>query len=450
MILKKTETTALVPSQAKKDAAKLEYQPLLPRLREMDVETRLEALQWLTDEQAIAMLHTWKEWARPEQLPPAGDWRYWMIQAGRGFGKTRSGAEWIRDQVENHGRRRIALVGRTAADVRDTMVEGESGLLACFPPWNKPIYEPSKRRVTFSSGAIATTYSGEEPDQLRGPQHDCGWCDELAAWKYADAWDQFLFGLRLGTDPRCVITTTPRPVKLIRELLADPHIVITRGSTFDNRENLAPAFADAILKKYEGTRLGRQEIYAELLNDNPNAMWKRKDIDDRRLHKVPDGVELIRIVVGVDPAVTSKESSDHTGIIVAAEGSDGHYYVLADYTIKDTPKKWCEEAIKAYETWEADRIIGEVNNGGDLIQTVLESIKPDLPYSAVRASRGKVVRAEPISALYEQGKVHHIGSFATLEDQMCDWMPGEDSPDNMDALVWALTELHGDGDVLVA
>jgi len=423
---------------------------VIPKLRDLDPGFVDEFLDSLSDEQALAILYSWEEWARPEQLAPPGSWRYWLIQAGRGFGKTRAGAEWIRDEVTNHKRQRVALIGRTAADVRDTMIEGESGLLSVFPPWQKPKYEPSKRRVTFHTGAIGIAYSGEEPDQLRGPQHDLGWCDELAAWKYEDAWDQFLFGLRIGKDPRCCITTTPRPVKIIRDLLKDVNTIVTRGSTYDNAHNLAPAFLDAIVKKYQGTRIGRQELNAELLEDNPDALWQRKNIDDHRLHKIPDGVNLTRIVVGVDPAVTSNKKSDDTGIVSAAKGDDGHYYVLADDTMKDTPKKWCEQAIKSYHTWEADRIIGEVNNGGDLVQTVLESIDHEIPYSAVRASRGKAVRAEPISSLYEKGLVHHIGNFASLEDQMCDWMPGEKSPDNMDALVWALTELSESTDVLVA
>jgi len=421
------------------------------RLRELEPEAIQSALKLLTPAQALAFLYDWDEWARPSQLYPEGkDWRYWLIKAGRGFGKTRTGAEAVKKVVYSGEAKRIALIGRTAADVRDTMIEGESGLLSVFPPWDQPVYVPSKRRVTFSNGAIATTYSAEEPDMLRGPQHDYGWCDELAAWNYPEAWDQFLFGLRLGRNPRAVITTTPRPTPIIKDLVKDPLTIVTNGSTYENIANLAPAFVSAIIKKYEGTRLGRQEINAEILEDNPDALWQRSMLDDLRLRAVPDMVQLIEVVVGVDPAVTSKQTSDSTGIVVAAKGSDGHYYVLNDATMHDTPKKWASAAIHQFHLWEADRIIGEVNNGGDLVKEVIEAVDHQVPFRGVRASRGKVTRAEPVSALYEKGLVHHIGMFHKMEDEMCDWTPGQKSPDRMDALVWALTELMGATDILIA
>ncbi|PZN08384.1 MAG: ATP-binding protein [Bacillota bacterium] len=396
----------------------------------------------LSDEEAEALLYDWRFWARPKQLPPEGPWRIWLILAGRGFGKTRTGAEWVREQVERHGRRRIAIVGRTAADVRDVMVEGESGILSISPPWFRPVYEPSKRRLTWPNGAIATLYSADEPDLLRGPQHDAAWADELAAWRRPEAWDNLMFGLRLGPDPRVVVTTTPRPVKIIRDLLQDPTCVVTRGSTYENAANLAPAFLEQIISRYEGTRLGRQELYGEVLDDVPGALWQRKRIDELRVREAP---ELVRVVVAIDPAVTSEEGSDETGIVVAGRGVDGHAYVLADRSCRMSPDGWARRAVKAYYDFDGDRIVGEVNNGGDLVETVIRTVDPKVPYKAVRASRGKAVRAEPVAALYEQGKVHHVGTFEHLEDQLCQITPdgyqGAGSPDRADALVWALTEL---------
>lgn len=342
--------------------------------------------------------------------------------------------------MENGKAHRIALVAPTAADARDTMVEGESGILAISPPWNRPMYEPSKRRLTWPSGAIATLFSAEEPERLRGPQHDTAWCDEIAAWKYPqETWDMLQFGLRLGDDPRCAITTTPRPIPLVRDILNNPSTAVTKGSTYDNISNLAPAFIEVIISRYEGTRLGRQELNAEILDDNPEALWTRDVIENNRVTKAS---EMVRIVVGVDPAVTSSSSADDTGIVVAGVDEKHHYYVLGDYTTHATPKKWAHEVIAAYYKHSADRVIGEVNNGGELVEYTLRTIDPMVSYRSVRASRGKQLRAEPVSALYEQGKVHHVGSFPALEDQMCEWVPGEGkSPDRVDALVWALSEL---------
>jgi len=401
---------------------------------------RQKILSDISDDELPKLEYDWKFWARPNQLAPKGDWQYWLLLAGRGYGKTKTGAEWIRERVESTNARRIALVAPTAADARDTMVEGESGILSVCPPWNRPVYEPSKRRLTWPNGAIALLFSAEEPDRLRGPQHDTAWCDEIAAWKYPDrTWDMLQFGLRLGDDPRAAITTTPRPIPLVKALLNDPNTHVTRGSTYENLSNLAPAFIEVIISRYEGTRLGRQELNAEILDDNPDALWTRQMIEDARVSKVPN---LLRIVVGVDPAVTSNEASADTGIVVAAVDEHGEYYVLGDYTIHATPKKWAQEIIAAYYKHSADRVIGEVNNGGELVEYTLRTIDPNVSYRSVRASRGKQTRAEPISALYEQGKVHHVGSFPALEDQMCDWVPGEgSSPDRVDALVWALSEL---------
>jgi predicted phage terminase large subunit-like protein len=409
-------------------------------------------LKRTSDRELEAIEHDWGWWGRPNQQAPKGDWRTWLLLAGRGFGKTRSGAECIRDQVIHHRRRRIALVAPTAADARDVMVEGESGLLAIGPPQQRPQYEPTKRRLTWPNGAIATTYSADEPERLRGPQHDAAWCDEIASWRYPEAWDMLMFGLRLGNDPRAVVTTTPKPVKIIRELLTDPTTVVTRGSSYENRANLADAFFAQIVRKYEGTRLGRQELNAELLDDVPGALWNRARLEELRWPVYKAVPELTRIVVAIDPAVSSGEDANETGIVVAGKDAGGRGFVLADRSGHYTPTEWAQLAIALYRQHKADRIVAEVNNGGQMVENTIRMISPDgpnIPYTAVYASRGKVVRAEPVAALYEQepGRVFHVGAFPTLEDQMCGFTTDLDrksakfSPDRVDALVWAFTEL---------
>lgn len=413
---------------------------LAERLAALPGEQLQAAIETLTDDEAAALLYDWKFWARPSQLPPPGDWRVWLILAGRGFGKTRTGAETVIDRVRRGVSKRVGLIAPTAADARDVMVEGESGILACSPPDFRPLYEPSKRRLTWPNGAVATLFSAEEPDRLRGPQHDFIWADEPAAWKYPETWDMAMFGLRLGTNPQVVATTTPRPTRLIRDLVADPGTVVTRGTTYENARNLAPAFLSAIVKKYEGTRLGRQELNGEILDDNPGALWSRNVIEALRVREHPP---LLRIVVGVDPAVTSDPKSDETGIVVAGVDAAGHYYVLADASLQGTPLTWATAVKRVYDQYRADRVVAEKNNGGELVEANLRTVDRTLSYRGVWASRGKQTRAEPISSLYEQGKVHHVGTFPLLEDQMCDWAPdsGDPSPDRMDALVWAMTEL---------
>lgn len=392
----------------------------------------------LSDAECEALLYDWPTWARPNQLAPSGEWRTWLLLAGRGFGKTRTGAEWVRSITDTVGR--IALVGPTASDVRDVIVEGESGILACCPASNRPIYEPSKRRLTWPNGAIATTYSADEPDRLRGPQHGAAWCDELAAWRYPEAWDMLQMGLRLGRDPRCVVTTTPRPTAIVRALLADPTTATTRGSTYDNKANLPGAFMRQILARYEGTRLGRQELHAEVLTDTPGALWTLGLIDQHRVRSHP---ELRRVVVAVDPAASSGSDSDETGIIVAGLGVDGHGYILADGSKRDTPRGWAEQAIAYYHRYSADVIVAEANQGGEMVRHVLATVDSSAHVRMVHASRGKYTRAEPVSSLYERGMIHHVGSYAMLEDQMASWVPGQaaGSPDRMDAMVWAITEL---------
>jgi len=409
-----------------------------------DPRTRDELLSALDPYELVTFLYDWRLWARPSQRPPPGDWRTWLLMAGRGFGKTRSGAEWVRLQVEEGRSQRIALVGPTANDVREVMIEGESGLLAVCNPKFRPLYESSRRRLTWPNGALAIGYSADEPDRLRGPQHDAAWCDELATWRYPDAWDNLQFGLRLGDDPRIVVTTTPKPVRLIRTLVEDPNVIVSRGSTRENRKHLAAAYLRNIIKRYEGTRLGRQEIEAELLDDVAGSLWSRERIESARVTVAP---EFARVVVAIDPAMSAGARSDETGIIVAGRGIDGLAYVLEDGSDRLRPQDWARRAVALYRRFQADRVIGEANNGGDLVEATLRAVDRDVSYKAVRASRGKVTRAEPVAALYEQGRVKHRGTFAQLEDQMCAFTADFDaktagySPDRVDALVWALTEL---------
>ena len=406
-----------------------------------------------TEADAEALDYNWRFWARPNQLPPPGDWTTWLILAGRGFGKTRTGAEWLRANVEGDtpltappgGGRRLALVGQTEDEVRDVMIEGESGLINSSPPDWRPKWEPSKRLLTWPNGALGKTFFATEPEKLRGPQHDLAWADELAKWKHAQAtWDQLQFGLRLGDRPRQCVTTTPRPIPTLRAILADPGTVVSQGTSDENRANVAPAFYEHITKKYRGTRLGRQELNAELLEDVPGALWARARIEDNRVAEAPD---LQRIVVAIDPAGSSSEDADETGIIVAAKGVDGHAYVLEDLSLKASPDGWGRAAVDAYKRWEADRVIAEFNYGGEMVEHVIRTVDPNVSYRAVRATRGKVTRAEPVAALDEQGRVHHVGAFPELEDQMCAFTSDFDktnagfSPDRVDARVWALTEL---------
>ncbi len=350
------------------------------------------------------------------------------------------GAEWVRAQVKS-GSRNIALVGATAADVRDTMIEGPAGILSVCPPWEQPVYERSKRRLTWPNGAIATSYSADEPNRLRGHNSDAAWADELAAWRKPDAWSMLRLGLRSGENPQCVVSTTPRPIKIIKDLIKDPSCVVTRGSTFSNQENLAAGFFEDIISQYEGTRLGRQEIYAEVLEDMQGALWTHEMFETTRVKQAQSPHE--RIVVAVDPAVTSGDSADLTGIIVVSKSRQGHGYVREDLTCKASPNEWAKIVVEAYHKYKADRIVAEVNNGGDMVESVIRTVDPHVAYSKVHATRGKLIRAEPVAALYEQKKMHHVGVFPELEDECCDYVPGvsKKSPDRMDALCWAVHEL---------
>jgi len=402
----------------------------------------------LDDQTKAQLKYHWPFWARPDQLPPAGEWTTWLLLAGRGFGKSRSGAEWVRQMAYENPGCRIALVAETAADARKVMVEGESGILSISPPEFMPDYSPANRQLTWPNGSIAFTYNATQPDQLRGPQHHFAWCDEIAKWQYMqDSWDQLQFGLRLGQNPKQVVTTTPRPLPLIRKLINDPDTVVTRGRTYDNAANLAGPFLKQIEERYGGTRLGRQELEGEVLEDVPGALWTRESIDLNRRPEAP--LELQRIIVAVDPATSSEEGSDETGIVCVGIGRDddgyNRGYVLADRSVRGSPDVWAKRAVSVYREFGADRIVAEKNQGGEMVESVIRSVDRNVPISLVHASRGKLVRAEPISALYEQNRVHHIGRFDELEDQMCtfsaDYDRANGSPDRMDALVWGLSFL---------
>jgi predicted phage terminase large subunit-like protein len=393
-----------------------------------------------------ALSDDWASKARPEQLPPPGNWSIWVYLAGRGAGKTRAGAGWVHDLARDPIR--IALVAATAADARSVMVEGDSGVLRTAPSYNRPTYESSRRRITWPSGAEATLFSAEEPDRLRGPQFHAAWCDELAAWERdQETWDMLQFGLRLGKHPRVFISTTPRPTKLLKSILARVglDVAMTRGTTFDNRENLAPSFFSQIISRYEGTRLGRQELDAELLEDVEGALWSRSMIEQCRID--PGAIPVfVRVAIAVDPAVSTTERSDETGIIVAALGKDRLGYVLADHSGKYSPDGWAAKVNQLYKYHRVDRVIYEKNQGGDLVANTLKTVNPHMPLRPVHASRGKILRAEPVAALYEQNKVRHVGAFPQLEDQMCEFAAGSSgSPDRLDALVYALSNLIIEG-----
>lgn len=377
----------------------------------------------------------------PAEMLSNPDVNIWLILAGRGYGKTRTGAETARWLNDYAGYKNGLIVGRTAGDVRDTMIQGVSGLMSVYPPWNQPVYEPSKRLITFPTGGIAILRSADEPDQMRGPNTDWVWGDEIAAWRYTDAYDQIQFGNRIGEKPLQFYTTTPRPTPLIREMANSSNVITRRGSMFENIDNLAPSAVRELLKKYEGTRLGRQELYAEILDDTPGALWKRITLERAYTTTIP---EMKRIVVAVDPAITSGDESNETGIIVCGLGADGRGYILDDLSLRGSPDEWARKAVFAFDQWQANTIVAEDNQGGEMVEYTLKTIDKRVPVKRVRAKRGKYLRAEPIAALYEQGKVKHYGIFATLEDQMCTWVTGEDSPDHLDAAVHGLSELMTD------
>ena len=431
-------------------------------LRELPPAKVKELFLKLGPDKVDELQHDWMFWARDNQLEPQGsDWNNWVLSCGRGFGKTRVGAEWVREQVKQ-GHKRIACVASTNSDIERVMVKGESGFLnVCwkgdkthkgkdmgFPEWS-----PTKRSLTWANGAKVEFYSAEEPERLRGPQFSAAWCDELAAWnKDIDTWAMLQFCLRLGKHPRVCVTTTPKPTKLMRELLKNPKSIVTNGSTFDNAANLADTYLVAVRDQYENTRLGRQELYAEVLEEAEGALWTSETLEAAAI-KHEDVPDLTRIVVALDPAVTANAESDMTGIIVAGIDINGIAYVLGDYTDKLSPQGWAEKAIKLYHQYEADRIVAEVNQGGDMVKLTIHNIDDSISYKAVRASRGKYARAEPVSALYERGLVKHVvnppdgANLNELETQYRTWEPlGRiGSPDRLDAAVWAITDLSLNG-----
>jgi phage terminase large subunit-like protein len=404
----------------------------------------------LSPADAEALLADWPLWARAEQLPPGGAWTTWLMLGGRGAGKTRAGAEWVRGMALGRppfaaaAIGRIALVGETYADAREVMVEGVSGILAVHPRAERPEWQPTRRRLEWPNGAVAQVFSAQDPEGLRGPQFGAAWSDEVGKWPDADAvWDMLQFTLRLGDRPRNMVTTTPRNVALLKRLVADARTAVTRMATVENAANLAPGFLETVVGRYEGTRLGRQELGGEFVEDRDDALWSRDGIDRDRVAAAP---EMSRVVVAVDPPATSGARSAACGIVAAGLGVDGRGYVLSDRTLpRATPRAWAERAIALYHAVGADRLIAEVNQGGEMVETVIREADPTVPVTAVRASRGKWTRAEPVALLYSQGRVAHVGVHAELEDQMCNFAPagtaGGVSPDRIDALVWAISAL---------
>lgn len=424
-------------------------------LRDLPDDEVASILKQLGPKKAAELQHDWGFWARPEQLEPDGNWNTWVALAGRGWGKTRAGAEWVRHRIRS-GDKIVHCVAPTKGDVRRVMVEGDSGLLnVCWEGDETyrgkhigfPVWSPTNNSLTWENGAKAVFFSAEDPERLRGPQAYSAWCDELCAWRNAqDTWDMMMFGLRLGRHPKVFVTTTPKTTKLIRTILNDENTVVSKGSTYDNAANLAGTFLDAVRKTYEGTRLGRQELYAEILDEASGALWNRGLLAKCEVEKdqVPT---LNRIVVAIDPAVTANAESDMTGIIVAGVDVNGTAYVLEDHTGRYTPQQWASKAIQLYRDHLADRIVAERNQGGDMVRHTLHTEDETVPVKLVHASRGKMARAEPVSALYEQGKVKHVRGLNDLEDQMVQWEPlgSIGSPDRLDALVWAITDLSLNG-----
>ncbi|MFN7226867.1 MAG: phage terminase large subunit [Holosporales bacterium] len=404
-------------------------------------DAELEAfLNSLSDDAVLYLQHCWPFWARQSQMPPQdNDWYAWVIMAGRGWGKTRTGAEFIHAYAAAHPGSRLALVGETSADARGVMIEGESGLMATAKPWMKPIFQPSLRRLVWPNNTIAEYFSAEEPDQLRGPQFHAAWCDEVAKWYYPASLDNLLLSVRLGQRPCILATTTPRKSRTLRNLLAMPRVFVQQGKSRDNAANLPDAFLEQLEQTYAGTRIGKQELEGILLSDNLHCLWQLDSIAAHRVSAAPDD---LRVVIGVDPAV----GPGTTGIIaVGLCISNGHAYVLEDASTAASPDTWARRVLQLYRKYKAFRIVAEVNNGGKLVEEMLRTVAAGEPIAlrAVHASAGKIPRAEPVAALYEQGRVHHVGILEKLEEEMTDYSaaPGQASPDRMDALVWAMTDL---------
>lgn len=388
-----------------------------------------------------ALASTWEQTRRPNQVPPEGRWLVWYIQAGRGWGKTRTGAEWLYERSKHVPR--LAIVAESFGEARDTCMEGESGLKTLHPDVQ---FNRSLGEFFFPSGAKGKIFSADDPESLRGPNNYAAWCDEVAKWRYLKkTWDNLMYTMRMGDLPQTVVTTTPRPIPFLKEIKARETTYVTRGTTYENLPNLSPAYFETVIKPYEGTEQGRQELNAEDLEDIEGALWKRAWIEALRVTRAPD---LHRIVTGIDPSAT--ESGDEAGIITAGIGTcyckgtdtpETHGFVLSDDSVRAHPENWAAAAVTAYHKFKADKLIAEDNNGGQMVETTIGTVPHAPPVKRIHASRGKHTRAEPVSMLYQQKKVHHVGTFPRMEDEMCSWLQGDDSPNRLDALVWALTEL---------
>jgi len=414
-------------------------------------EQRIQFLATLDETELDTFGGYWDFFAHDHQAPPPGDWTSWLVLGGRGAGKTRVGAEWVRAIARGNPKRGIAaltpiaLIGETEHDAREVMVEGVAGLLSVHQRGERPTWIPSRRRLEWPSGAVAQVFSAEDPESLRGPQFAAAWCDELAKWRHAEAtFDMLQFGLRLGERPRQVITTTPRPIALLKRLMADPSTVLSHAATTVNAHNLAPAFLDAVVRRYAGTRLGRQELDGAIVEERTDALWSRSGLEACRVAAPPP--PLARIVVAVDPPASSGKGADACGLVAAGRGEDGIVYVIADETAaRLSPAGWARKAIALWHRLSADALVAEVNQGGDMVRAVIGEADSTVPVIAMRAHKGKWLRAEPVALLYEQGKVKHAGVFPALEDEMCDFaldgLSSGRSPDRLDALVWAVTAL---------
>lgn len=417
---------------------------MIESLASLSASKREKWTQNLTEAEAATILWDWRLWARPKQLEPEGDWLFWFIKSGRGFGKTRAAAEWIRHHIDNDTYRYFSFVGPTYGDLRRLMIEGESGILSVFPPDKTPKFNRNANSITFYNGAEANCYTAKDPERIRGSQCQAFWAEELASWPYVqEAWDQLMFAFRLPhKQPRGVITSTPRPIKLVKELVERDDCHVTSGASYENQSNLSPAYYANVIKPYEGTRLGRQEIEGEILDDVPGALWQRAVLERQRIREIT--ITLKRIVVAIDPSISAGEDSHECGMVVAGLGSNDQGYLLEDLSERMPSSEWGARAVAAYHRHEADCIVAEVNNGGDLVETQIKVEDKTVPVKQVRATRGKAVRAEPIARLYEQGQIWHLGAFPALEDQMCAFLPlsPDDEPnDRVDADVWAFTDL---------
>lgn len=414
---------------------------LMRMLKNMDpVDREVFIKNELSNDEILEITYNWEYWARDDQLLPRGEWFVWLIQAGRGWGKTRTGSEIVH-VWKKQGYKRFALVAKTPQDAYKVMVEGKSGILQTAPPWDKPRYIKNQSAIIWNDGTRADIYSGANPEQLRGPEFEKAWADEIFAWQYAqETYDMLTMCTRIGDNPQIIITSTPKNTALIKAIRKDPGTKITRGTTFDNIENLNKSFINTVINKYEGTRLGRQELYAEILDDNPGALWNRATLDASRI-KLEDCPPLIRVGIAVDPSVSVGDGSNETGIIMGGIDANGEGYVLKDLTTDGSPAKWGKRVADSYNDELLDIVIYEENQGGLLVEQNIKTFDRNINTKGVRATKGKVTRAEPIASLFEQGKIHIVGNIMKLEDQLCDWEPGKPSPDRLDAMVWLFTEL---------